>query len=356
MQGLSALRHMDLQGNQLSRLEDLNLLRKYVCCLTHLDLRGNLLARAPSYAPLALRRLPHLATLDGRLLGGEDWEHAAASHGLLTVPMLEQCASTCLLSIWSTPGKQLSLLFRLSDFDSAKVMRLYFCWTIVSQPSACIEHNTSNPAHTSHAQWHAVTTCCYACAQCTRGQDTCDVTIMPRPCNHTYLTRLVCSQCLLATDTGQPGVILGIELTPKGIVSFYLLLTADGQAGPKPAAWWGHVVELRMADQGLRRIQGLDQLTALRKACFAHNEISHVQGLEACTALQELSFEVSESPQLHCSGSYIVIGCCPHGGLCIVGISREAWAQPGIISTSSMLNGIFSFLFFLLLMGVSMLS
>jgi hypothetical protein len=31
LQGLSALRHMDLQGNQLSRLEDLNLLRKYVC-------------------------------------------------------------------------------------------------------------------------------------------------------------------------------------------------------------------------------------------------------------------------------------------------------------------------------------
>ncbi|DBA94023.1 TPA: Leucine-rich repeat-containing protein 9 [Trebouxia sp. C0004] len=168
LKGLSALRHVDLQGNQLSRLEDLNLLRKYVCCLTHLDLRGNPLARAPSYTPLTLRRLPHLATLDGKLLGGEDWEHAVASHGLLTVPMLELCASTRLLSIWSTP---------------------------------------------------------------------------------------------------------------------------DGQVGPKPAAWWGRVVELRMADHGLRRIQGLEQLTGLRKACFAHNEISHIQGLEACTALQELSFE-----------------------------------------------------------------
>ena len=90
---------------------------------------------------------------------------------------------------------------------------------------------------------------------------------MPRPCNHTCATWLVCSQCFL---------------------------TADGQAGPKPAAWWGHVVELRMADHGLRRVQGLEQLTGLRKACFAHNEISHIQGLEACTALQELSFEVCE--------------------------------------------------------------
>ncbi|DBA66636.1 TPA: Leucine-rich repeat-containing protein 9 [Trebouxia sp. C0005] len=172
LKGLSALRHMDLQGNQLSRLEDLNLLRKYVCCLTHLDLRGNPLAKAPSYAPLTLRRLPHLATLDGKLLGGKDWEHAAASHGLLTVPVLEQCASTRLLSIWSSPDGQAS---------------------------------------------------------------------------------------------------------PK--------------ASPKPAAWWGRVVELRMADHGLRRVQGLEQLTGLRKACFAHNVISHLQGLEACTALQELSFE-----------------------------------------------------------------
>ena len=96
---------MDLQGNQLSRLEDLNLLRKYACCLTHLDLRGNPLSKAPSYTPLTLRRLPHLATLDGRALAGQDWESAAASHGLLTVPLLEQCSATRLLSIWSTPGK-----------------------------------------------------------------------------------------------------------------------------------------------------------------------------------------------------------------------------------------------------------
>lgn len=105
VQGLSSLRHLDLQSNQLARLEDLNTLRKYVCCLTHLDLRGNPLSKPPSYTPLTLRRLPHLATLDGHTLGGEDWESAAASHGLLTIPLLEECSSSRLLSNWSTAGE-----------------------------------------------------------------------------------------------------------------------------------------------------------------------------------------------------------------------------------------------------------
>ncbi len=176
LQGLSALRHMDLQGNQLSRLENLNLLRKYVCCLTHLDLRGNPLARSPSYTPLTLRRLPHLATLDGKLLGGEDWEHAAASHGLLTVPMLEQCASTRLLSIWSTPGKHLRLLSGLpglsdlSGFDNAQVTGLQCCWTIVLQSMACDEQqHEQSCAHITST----VRCCCdKACAQHTKDQET----------------------------------------------------------------------------------------------------------------------------------------------------------------------------------------
>ena len=105
LQGLGSLRHLDLQGNQVARLEDLNMLRKYVCCLTHLDLRGNPLSKAPSYAPLTLRRLPHLATLSGNTLAGDDWDSAAASHGLLTIPLLEECSSTRLISIWSTAGE-----------------------------------------------------------------------------------------------------------------------------------------------------------------------------------------------------------------------------------------------------------
>ncbi|KAL3155218.1 Leucine-rich repeat-containing protein 9 [Trebouxia sp. C0010 RCD-2024] len=102
LKGLISLRHLDLQSNQLARSEELNLLRKYVCCLTHLDLRGNPLSKGPSYTPLTLRRLPHLATLDGQTLGGDEWESAAASHGLLTIPLLEECSSTRLLSIWSS--------------------------------------------------------------------------------------------------------------------------------------------------------------------------------------------------------------------------------------------------------------
>ena len=104
MQGLSSLRHMDLQGNQLSRIEDLNLLRKYVCCVTELDLRGNPMACAPSYMALTLRRLPHLAMLDGHGLMRENWESAAASHGLLTPPLIQQHAFTRLNSIWSQSG------------------------------------------------------------------------------------------------------------------------------------------------------------------------------------------------------------------------------------------------------------
>lgn len=118
LQGLTSLRHLDLQSNQLARLEELNLLRKYVCCLTHLDLRGNPLSKAPSYTPLTLRRLPHLATLDGHTLGGDEWESAAASHGLLTIPLLEECSSTRLCSIWSTAG-ECDVACRVSPAKSA---------------------------------------------------------------------------------------------------------------------------------------------------------------------------------------------------------------------------------------------
>lgn len=53
------------------------------------------------------------------------------------------------------------------------------------------------------------------------------------------------------------------------------------------------MVELDLSKQGLRRLQGLDQLVGLRKACFAGNELSLVQGLPACTALQHLSLQVT---------------------------------------------------------------
>ena len=129
---------MDLQSNQLARLEDLNLLRKYVCCLTHLNLSANPLSKGPSYQPLILRRLPHLATLDGRTLSQTDWEAAAASHGLLTVPMLEQCGSTRLLSIWSTLGKSLQaieiLLFWSTLGRPLQTVGILLFWSTLGKP------------------------------------------------------------------------------------------------------------------------------------------------------------------------------------------------------------------------------
>lgn len=62
--------------------------------------------------------------------------------------------------------------------------------------------------------------------------------------------------------------------------------TADG-------SWLSTIVEVNLKGQGLRRLQALEQLTALRKACFADNELSLIQGLSACTALQDLSLQVS---------------------------------------------------------------
>lgn len=71
-----------------------------------------------------------------------------------------------------------------------------------------------------------------------------------------------------------------------------MVCLAEGKSGPRQESWWGEVVELQLADRGLRRVQGLERLVSLRKACFAQNEISHIQGLDACTALQELSLQV----------------------------------------------------------------
>lgn len=58
------------------------------------------------------------------------------------------------------------------------------------------------------------------------------------------------------------------------------------------AEWASSIVEVDLKRQGLRRLQGLEQLTNLRKACFADNELSLVQDLSACTALQDLSLQV----------------------------------------------------------------
>lgn len=57
--------NLDLSGNSIWGLEDINLLRKYCPDLTKLDLRGNPVAEAKPYKALAVRRLAMLTMLDG---------------------------------------------------------------------------------------------------------------------------------------------------------------------------------------------------------------------------------------------------------------------------------------------------
>ena len=81
------------------------------------------------------------------------------------------------------------------------------------------------------------------------------------------------------------------------ILSLTRDILAECERKPRADAWWEQVVELQIAGRGIRRMQGLERLSSLQRASFAHNEISHIQGLDACLALQELSFEAR---LLHC--------------------------------------------------------
>ncbi len=57
---MSCLTELDLQGNALTRLEDINLLRKHTPRLTLLNLHGTPLASQRGQRLLALRRLPQV--------------------------------------------------------------------------------------------------------------------------------------------------------------------------------------------------------------------------------------------------------------------------------------------------------
>ena len=60
VQGMSCLTELDLQGNALTRLEDINLLRKHTPRLSLLNLHGTPLADQRGQRLLALRRLPQV--------------------------------------------------------------------------------------------------------------------------------------------------------------------------------------------------------------------------------------------------------------------------------------------------------
>jgi Leucine-rich repeat (LRR) protein len=61
---LPALRSFAAAYNCISRTDDLNYLRRMCSAVTSLDLRGNAMTSGKTYVGLALRRLPHLVTLD----------------------------------------------------------------------------------------------------------------------------------------------------------------------------------------------------------------------------------------------------------------------------------------------------
>mmetsp|Transcript_34109 Transcript_34109/g.96662 ORF Transcript_34109/g.96662 Transcript_34109/m.96662 type:complete len:1474 (-) Transcript_34109:585-5006(-) len=68
-------------------------------------------------------------------------------------------------------------------------------------------------------------------------------------------------------------------------------ILAAGQAGNGDDSWWHNVEELVVEHQRVRRIQNLENLTRLRRASFADNELTRLEGLDQCTALEELSVE-----------------------------------------------------------------
>lgn len=80
-----------------------------------------------------------------------------------------------------------------------------------------------------------------------------------------------------------------------------LLLVAPVLANGDRAStdsWAAKVVQLELQGQALRRLQALEQLTALRKVSLADNELTGVQGLTACAALEHLSLKVSSTATL----------------------------------------------------------
>ena len=80
---------------------------------------------------------------------------------------------------------------------------------------------------------------------------------------------------------------------------------ADTSVRQVDADWGSSIMEVDLKRQGLRRLQGLEQLTNLRKACFAENELSLIQGLSACIALQDLSFQVQSVSCVHSPSCHV---------------------------------------------------
>lgn len=63
---------------------------------------------------------------------------------------------------------------------------------------------------------------------------------------------------------------------------------------PSPSTrphWLEEMEELILDNQGIQWLQNLDQLPNLRRASFAHNDLTSMKGLQSCMALEELFLE-----------------------------------------------------------------
>lgn len=62
--------------------------------------------------------------------------------------------------------------------------------------------------------------------------------------------------------------------------------------------WLDSVEELFVDSEGIQKLQHLERLGNLRRASFAHNDLTSMEGLQGCTALEELSLEDNHITQV----------------------------------------------------------
>jgi Leucine-rich repeat (LRR) protein len=76
--------------------------------------------------------------------------------------------------------------------------------------------------------------------------------------------------------------------------SHLMAVTNNARPDSRPSTgyrWTDMVEELFLDNQGIQQLQHLEHLKNLRRASFAHNELTSMSGLESCTVLEELSLE-----------------------------------------------------------------
>ncbi len=95
LKGLVSLQTLDMSYNQVTKLEEIYGLRKYVPKLTTLNLSGNGLCEDKSYRPTVLRKMTRLVWLDGRKISASEAAmYGGDNGGALTLAMILEHGST----------------------------------------------------------------------------------------------------------------------------------------------------------------------------------------------------------------------------------------------------------------------